>query len=180
MHADPLKAGWAPPASAVPEGTLSSVVLTDAGLLRGAEVLSEGSEGSKLPPAQKSPVGSGQEGGGRGAMEDGCSGQMEHHSWESGRHLALPVSQVNPSSWNFSLPKSKLKENDHLSRTDLPGTTLVAQWQRIRLQCRRPGSGRTPGEGNGNPLQYSCLGNPMDRGAWQATVHGIAKELDMM
>ena len=35
------------------------------------------------------------------------------------------------------------------------------------------------GEGNGNPLQYSCLGNPMDRGAWQATVHGVAKELDM-
>ena len=41
-----------------------------------------------------------------------------------------------------------------------------------------PGSGRSPGEGNGNPLQYSCLGNPMDRGAWQATVHGVAKELD--
>ena len=38
-----------------------------------------------------------------------------------------------------------------------------------------PGSGRSPGGGNGNPLQYSCLGNPMDRGAWQATVHGIAK-----
>ena len=38
-----------------------------------------------------------------------------------------------------------------------------------------PGSGRTPGEGNGSPLQYSCLKNPMDRGAWQATVHGIAK-----
>ena len=34
-----------------------------------------------------------------------------------------------------------------------------------------PGSGRSPGEGNGHPLQYSCLGNPMDRGAWQATVH---------
>ena len=41
-----------------------------------------------------------------------------------------------------------------------------------------PGSGRSPGEGNGNPLQYSCLGNPMDRGAWRATVHGVAKELD--
>ena len=39
-----------------------------------------------------------------------------------------------------------------------------------------PGSGRSPGEGNGNPLQYSCLGNPMDRGAWWATVHGVAKE----
>ena len=38
-----------------------------------------------------------------------------------------------------------------------------------------PGSGRSPGEGNGNPLQYSCLGNPMDRGAWQAIVHGVAK-----
>ena len=38
-----------------------------------------------------------------------------------------------------------------------------------------PGSGRSSGEGNGNPLQYSCLGNPMDRGAWRATVHGITK-----
>ena len=38
-----------------------------------------------------------------------------------------------------------------------------------------PGLGRSPGEGNGNPLQYACLGNPMDRGAWQATVHGVAK-----
>ena len=38
------------------------------------------------------------------------------------------------------------------------------------------GSGRSPGEGNGNPLQDSCLGNPMDRGAWQATVPGVAKE----
>ena len=39
-----------------------------------------------------------------------------------------------------------------------------------------PGSGRPPGEGNGNPLQYSSLGNPVDRGEWQATVHGITKE----
>ena len=38
-----------------------------------------------------------------------------------------------------------------------------------------PGSGRSPGEGDGNPLQYSCLENPMDRGAWWATVPGIAK-----
>ena len=38
-----------------------------------------------------------------------------------------------------------------------------------------PGSGRSPGEGNGYPLQYSCLENPMDRGAWQATVHGVTK-----
>ena len=38
-----------------------------------------------------------------------------------------------------------------------------------------PGSGRSSRDGNGNPLQYSFLGNPMDRGAWQATVHGVAK-----
>ena len=38
-----------------------------------------------------------------------------------------------------------------------------------------PGSGRSPEEGNGNPLQYSCLENPTDRGAWQATVHGVTK-----
>ena len=42
-----------------------------------------------------------------------------------------------------------------------------------------PGSGRSPGEGNSNLLQYSCLGNPMDRGAWWAIVHGVAKEWDM-
>ena len=42
-----------------------------------------------------------------------------------------------------------------------------------------PGWGRSPGEGDGNPLQYSCLGNPMDRGAWEATVHAVA-ESDMI
>ena len=38
-----------------------------------------------------------------------------------------------------------------------------------------PGSGRSPGDGSGNPLQYLCLENPMDQGAWWATVHGVAK-----
>ena len=38
-----------------------------------------------------------------------------------------------------------------------------------------PGLARSPGDGNGNPLQYSCLENPVDRGAWQATVHAVAK-----
>ena len=43
-----------------------------------------------------------------------------------------------------------------------------------------PGLGRSPGEGNGNPLQYSCLGNPVDRGAWRATVHEVAKEIQLI
>jgi len=43
-----------------------------------------------------------------------------------------------------------------------------------------PVSGRSRGGGNGNPLQYSCLGNPMDRGAWWAIVHGVAKRHDFV
>jgi len=54
----------------------------------------------------------------------------------------------------------------------------------VQVQCRVQdagdpglihGSGRAPGEGNGKPLQYSCLENPMERGAWKATVHGVAR-----
>ena len=42
-----------------------------------------------------------------------------------------------------------------------------------------PGLGKSPGEGNGNPSQYSCLGNPMDKGAWRAAVHRVTKESNM-
>ena len=54
------------------------------------------------------------------------------------------------------------------------GASPVAQRYRICLQCRRCRSIPRPG-GHGNPLQYSCWGNPMDRGAWQATVHAVSK-----
>ena len=43
-----------------------------------------------------------------------------------------------------------------------------------------PGSGQFPAEGNGSPLQFSCLENPLDKGAWQATVHRVVKELNML
>ena len=49
-----------------------------------------------------------------------------------------------------------------------------------RDQGSIPVSGRSPGEGNGNSLQYTCLGNPMDRGAWRSTVHGVAKSQTRM
>ena len=59
----------------------------------------------------------------------------------------------------------------------------MAQWQRTHLPMQEmhsiPGLGRSPREGNSNPHQYSCLGNPMGRGAWWAIVHGVSKESDM-
>ena len=59
-------------------------------------------------------------------------------------------------------------------------TSLVVQWVKNPPANARdvgsiPGSGRSPGEGNGNAFQDSCLGNSMDRGAWRVTVHGITK-----
>ena len=64
------------------------------------------------------------------------------------------------------------------------GASLVAQTvKNLPFNAGDPGSipesGRFPGKGNGNPLQYSCLGNPMDRRIWQATVHGVTTELAM-
>ena len=70
-----------------------------------------------------------------------------------------------------------------LYKMDFPGGIVVknppASEGDIRDVDSIPGSGRSPGEGNGNPLQYSCLKNPMNTGNCQATVHGDAKELDM-
>ena len=62
------------------------------------------------------------------------------------------------------------------------GVSQMVNWLKKKIPPANSGDvgllsglGRSPGEGNGNPLQYSCLGNPMDRGAWWARVHGVAK-----
>ena len=66
---------------------------------------------------------------------------------------------------------------------DINGLSGWLSGKEPTCQCRRlgfdPWVGKIPGEGNDNPLQYSCLGNPMDRVAWWATVHRIAKESDI-
>ena len=66
--------------------------------------------------------------------------------------------------------------NEHILFYGLP---WWLRWWRICLQCGRPGFGpwvrKSPREGNGYPLQFSCLENPMDRGAWWATVQGVSK-----
>ena len=56
-----------------------------------------------------------------------------------------------------------------------PGDSVVKNLPAKQEMGSVLGSGRSPGQGNGNPLQYSCLGNLMDRGAWWATVYGVAK-----
>ena len=76
----------------------------------------------------------------------------------------------------------EIEENERINKhyanvyMDFPGGSVVKN-QPARAGDSRLISGleRSPGEGNGNPLQDSCLGNSMDRGAWQATVHGVSK-----
>ena len=73
-------------------------------------------------------------------------------------------------------PGHARKEGRHVAKTGASrGFSLSAApvWGFSRGMM--PGSERSPGEGNGDPLQYSCLANSLDRGAWQATVHGVAE-----
>ena len=75
------------------------------------------------------------------------------------------------------------REEEHILRKGLPGGSAVknppANAGDVRNSGLIPGSGRSPGVGNGNPLRYSCLGNPKGRGIWWGTVHGGHQELDM-
>ena len=72
--------------------------------------------------------------------------------------LPLGICSYNNLQKGFSVGSDS---NEHACNSGDPGSI--------------PGSGRSPGKANGNPFQYSCQGNPMDRGAWQATVHGVGK-----
>ena len=71
---------------------------------------------------------------------------------------------------------SKNMKIDYLQTFSFPGGTVVKNMPVNAEDVGSiPGWGRNPGEGNGNPLQYSCLENPMDRAAWRATVYGVTK-----
>ena len=78
--------------------------------------------------------------------------------------------------------EARLSETTHVSHAfKLRGASLVAQVVKKKSACYAgdpgliPGLRRSPGEGNSDPLQYFCLENPMDRGAWRAALHGITK-----
>ena len=89
---------------------------------------------------------------------------------------ALPA-EVRPGK-GLPLPCSKDFPR-HRKTMGFPGGTALKNPSANAGEARDagsfPGLERTPGEGNGNPLQYSCLENPMDRGAWRATFHGVAE-----
>ena len=71
--------------------------------------------------------------------------------------------------------QKEVLSDQRASQVALVVKNLAASAGDVRNAGLIPVSGRSPGEGNGNPLWYSCLENPMDRGAWQATVHRVLK-----
>ena len=95
--------------------------------------------------------------------------RVSQSSWDAGDQEAL-INAVRGSTGPLVACSGGLMD---------PWASQVAQWEGIHLPREDTGSiprsGGSPGEGNGNPRQCSCLGNPMDRGAWRATVHGVAK-----
>ena len=78
--------------------------------------------------------------------------------------LGVPQIYIQGLSWWLKTTQNKTEQKN-----------LPANEGDIRSVSLIHGLGRFPGGGNGNPLQYSCLDNPMDRGTWQATVHGVTK-----
>ena len=95
------------------------------------------------------------------------------------RPHGAPTVQSHSHSWDFSFSCTLRVEDKQLM---LPGPWVAlavknppANSGDVRYKGSIPGSGRSPGGGHGNPLQHSCLENPMDRGAWKATVRGVTK-----
>ena len=90
---------------------------------------------------------------------------MEAGAWEATVH-GVAKSPTRLSDFTFTF-------------FHFPGGTVVkhppANGSDLGEACLIPGSGRSPGGGNSNPLQYFCLENPTDRGAWRATIHGVRK-----
>ena len=94
--------------------------------------------------------------------------------------IRKPSSVINAKKKRKTIERERLEISSR--KLELPwelSSSLIAQ--SVESACNAgdldwiPGLGRSPGEGNGNPLQYSCLENPMDRGAWQAIVHGVTR-----
>ena len=94
-------------------------------------------------------------------------------------HLILTIARCDSYYYSYFIGEIKLFAQGHVagraSQVALVAKNPLANTKDARDTGSIPGSGRSPGKGHGNPLQYSCLENPMDRGAWWATVHRVAK-----
>ena len=114
--------------------------------------------------------------------------QQASRGWSRGHGSGYPQSSNAPAGWCFSVSVSAMFAPAHVHKqlsikitqtrglpTWLSGKESPASTGDTKDMGSIPGSGSSTEEGNGNPLQYSCLENPIDRGAWQAAVHGITK-----
>ena len=108
-------------------------------------------------------------------LQDQNPFHLFHLNSSISRSVTISLQQYLTQSLNTVLSRS-FKKNIYLC---IMGFAGGSKGKESACSAGDPGSipwlGRSPGEGNGNPLQYSCLGNSMDRGAWQAMVHGVAK-----
>ena len=112
---------------------------------------------------------------------------MAANSQLAGSHCPDRGLNPGPQQWKHCVLRTSLPENTSVcfvlcfvcilraSQVAVVVKNLPASAGDVRDTGLIPGLGRSPGGGHGNPLQYSCLENPMERGAWQATVHGVSK-----
>ena len=105
-------------------------------------------------------------------------GLIEEPSGTLLRTLLLAEPGVGSGLLHFSLTHKIFLVRRLLAKGFPGGSEVKASASNVGDPGSIPGSGRSPGEENGNPLQYSCLRSPMNRGVWWATVHGIVKESD--
>ena len=92
-------------------------------------------------------------------------------------HRTIPLSFFSITGQGIDLDYCDVEWTDLVGIKVFPGGSVVKNMPfSVGDVYLIPGSGGSPGEGNGNPLQYSCLGNPMDREAWQATFHRVARD----
>ena len=107
-----------------------------------------------------------------------CELAMDREAWRAVVH-GIAKSQKWLSNW-IDWTESPNRSETWASQVALVVKNLLANAGNIRDLGSIPGSGRSPGGGHGNPLQYSCLENLMDRGAWQATVHKVAQSQTLL
>ena len=91
----------------------------------------------------------------------------------------MPVYPLGQLVRRHSIQSNVFSQRLYLSGSFSHGSVVKNPPANAEDSGSTPGSGRSPGGRNGNRLQYFCLGDPMDRGAWLATVHGVTEESDM-